>query len=219
MAINVNRDATGFLRALAFHDAMGITVREHVPGQPHEPSEEERILRAKLLFEETLETIRDGLGVALCYGPISTGATIHDMVEEKFSFEIVDSYDPVETLDGLADVKVIANGTAVCFGLPMEDADRIVFESNMSKLDEDGKPTINGVTPGYRTGSIGGVGEDELGYDSTKPIGKVLKGARYEPALIGSLLYNESTCPGHVAHKEDSKRCRRCGIHIDELRP
>lgn len=26
-------------------------------------------------------------------------------------------------------------------------------------------------------------------------------------------------CPGHVASATDPKRCGRCGIHIDELRP
>lgn len=31
--------------------------------------------------------------------------------------------------------------------------------------------------------------------------------------------YAEQECPGHVASENDAKVCRRCGIHIDSLRP
>lgn len=30
---------------------------------------------------------------------------------------------------------------------------------------------------------------------------------------------DEVRCTGHVASDKDPKRCGRCGIHIDELRP
>lgn len=29
--------------------------------------------------------------------------------------------------------------------------------------------------------------------------------------------FDESTCPGHVAHSLNPKVCGRCGVHIDEL--
>lgn len=29
----------------------------------------------------------------------------------------------------------------------------------------------------------------------------------------------EEDCPNHVASRDDAKRCARCGIHIDDLRP
>lgn len=208
---------TGFERARNFHRAMGITVRD----SPREPSVEERILRAKLLMEETLETIRKGLGVDVFVLGGITAPQYHGVEEEVLTFQISRPYDPVETLDGLADVKVIANGTAVQFGLPMLAADLAVYDSNMSKLDENGNPMVNGVTPGYRGGDDWLVDADanEEYYDSSKPVGKVLKGERYKPAMIGALIYTEESCPGHVAHKEDSKRCRNCGTHINELRP
>lgn len=211
---------SGFERARRFHVAMGIAARDHVHGEPYEPTEDERILRAKLLFEETMETIRDGLGIQ-----ITVGRDDVPLIAPYVDFEVFAPYDPVETLDGLADVKVIANGTAVFFGLPMLAADKAVYDSNMSKLDENGKPTINGITPGYRDLATrveqddNAYALDEEGFDPTKPIGKVLKGALYEPAFIGALIHTEESCPGHVAHKEDSMRCKNCGIHINELRP
>ena len=32
-------------------------------------------------------------------------------------------------------------------------------------------------------------------------------------------IFDEQTCPGHDASKDDPKVCGRCGTHIDELRP
>lgn len=60
-------------------------------------------------------------------------------------------------LKELADLIYVAEGCAVSFGLPIEDAYREVHSSNMSKLGKDGKPI-------YR--------ED----------GKVLKGPNYREA-------------------------------------
>lgn len=31
--------------------------------------------------------------------------------------------------------------------------------------------------------------------------------------------FTEEECPGHVASESDKKRCGRCGVHIDSLRP
>ena len=31
--------------------------------------------------------------------------------------------------------------------------------------------------------------------------------------------FAEEACPGHVASAHDGKICRRCGVHIDSLRP
>ena len=33
------------------------------------------------------------------------------------------------------------------------------------------------------------------------------------------LAFDEQSCPGHVASKNDPKICGRCGTHIDSLRP
>jgi predicted HAD superfamily Cof-like phosphohydrolase len=63
----------------------------------------------------------------------------------------------------LADLLYVVHGTAVAFGLPLEPAFARVHYSNMSKLDEDGRPI-------YR--------ED----------GKVVKGPNYQPPELGDLF-------------------------------
>lgn len=186
---------TNFQRTRRFHQVMGLTVRD-VPG---EPSEAERLLRAKLLFEETLETITKGLGIAMTFDVGDQTYCIEpDDEGNQIDFEIAGSYDPVETLDGLADVKVIANGTAVQFGLPMEEGDLEVFESNMSKLDENGNPIVNRckypIGEGAETQDCLNqlhhgecVDTDHL-IDPTKPIGKLLKSPQFRPADIGRVI-------------------------------
>jgi hypothetical protein len=186
MTINVNRDASGFLRALAFHEAMGLRIRPIVGGYVEEPTVEERILRAKLLLEETLETIEKGLGLDIIFLIPNQMTDLYCVTEKDFQFEVARDYDPVETLDGLADIKVIANGTAVQFGLPMEDADREVFESNMSKLDEDGLPNINECVM-CSLGQPHGRDICTL-IDPTQPVGKVLKGPNFRKPDIEGLL-------------------------------
>ena len=164
-----------------FHRAFGLPVHD----SPREPTVEERILRAKLLMEETLETITEGLGVCVDMDYARPGI--------KHRFRIVHEgaeYDPVETLDGLAVVKVIANGTAVQFGLPMEEADREVFESNMSKLDKVGKPIVNRcqIPECYVDETRGGCDRPDHLIDPTQPVGKILKGPNYRKPNIEGLL-------------------------------
>ena len=40
-----------------------------------------------------------------------------------------------------------------------------------------------------------------------------------EKITPGFIAFDEQTCPGHVASKDDPKVCGRCGTHIDSLRP
>jgi predicted HAD superfamily Cof-like phosphohydrolase len=193
---------TNFDRTRVFHEAMGLPVRL----EPAIPTVQERILRAQLLLEECVETITKGLGVDIVLtDDIRKGDRVaHAEPGWEFSCLSIDhsegvKYDPIETLDGLADVKVIANGTAVQFGLPMDAADYEVWASNMTKLDESGKPIINGVTEGYRVSDGSQIDieqfpdagiwcdirdPDEPGYRSDQPIGKILKPSTYVPANI-----------------------------------
>lgn len=175
----------GFERVLVFHKAFGLPVNE----LGYVPTVDERLLRGKLLLEEVVEHLCAGLGLTIIddsgalAGPDQEGG-IYNML--KLEHIDGDEYDPVQTLDGLVDIKVIANGTGVAFGLPVEKADRMVFESNMSKLDEDGKPIINGVTPGYTENGQDGL--HEPGYRPDLPVGKVLKPATFVAPDIASLL-------------------------------
>lgn len=79
--------------------------------------------------------------------------------------------DKVEILDALTDQLYIVLGTIVSHGMQdiIEKAFNEVHASNMSKLDNDGKPIING---------LNGV------LDNTRPLGKVLKSNNFfEPNL------------------------------------
>jgi predicted HAD superfamily Cof-like phosphohydrolase len=74
--------------------------------------------------------------------------------------------DIVEVADALADLLVVTYGTALEFGIPIDEVFEEVHDSNMSKLDENGKPI-------YR--------ED----------GKVLKGPNWRPPDIRHILEEE----------------------------
>lgn len=45
-------------------------------------------------------------------------------------------------LKELADLQYVISHAAVAFGLPLEEAFRLVHKSNMSKLDENGEPIL-----------------------------------------------------------------------------
>ena len=68
-----------------------------------------------------------------------------------------------DVLKELCDLNYVLSGTAVVFGLDLEEAFYRVHESNMSKLGDDGKPI-------YR---------DD---------GKVLKGSKYMPPFLEDLI-------------------------------
>lgn len=77
----------------------------------------------------------------------------------------------VEILDSIVDRIFLAIGDAVCHGLQdkLIPAFQEVLNSNMSKLDENGKPIYNG-----ENGVL----------DTTRPLGKILKSKNFfEPNL------------------------------------
>jgi predicted HAD superfamily Cof-like phosphohydrolase len=62
--------------------------------------------------------------------------------------------DLIEIADGLADLLYVVFGTAVAYGIPMDDVFEEVHRSNMTKLGFDGKPVIGAAGkrlkgPGY----------------------------------------------------------------------
>jgi len=91
--------------------------------------------------------------------------------ENEEYLEACQNNDMVEILDAIVDRIFLAFGDAVSHGLQdkLEVAFQEVFESNMSKLDVNGKPIING-----ENGVL----------DESRPIGKLLKSGLYrEPNL------------------------------------
>ena len=114
-----------------------------IPGQntPTEvtmPSEETRLLRAKLILEEALETI-EGLGVSVNWDGI------FKITSDEVSFELSHKPDMIEIVDGCADISVVTTGTLIACGVPDEELLRLVDENNLAKfglgsyLREDGK--------------------------------------------------------------------------------
>ena len=85
-----------------------------------------------------------------------------NLIEEEFQ-EVIEAEDPAELLKELADLVYVTYGYAATFGWNLDEAVRRVHASNMSKLDDDGKPI-------YR--------ED----------GKVLKGPHYEAPDLTDLV-------------------------------
>lgn len=48
---------------------------------------------------------------------------------------------------------------------------------------------------------------------------RIAKADFVEKIAPGFIAFDEQTCPGHIASKDDPKVCGRCGTHIDSLRP
>jgi predicted HAD superfamily Cof-like phosphohydrolase len=161
----------------------------------------DRELLGKLLLEEVTEYLVKGLGLTIMN---MDGETVMDidggglMLEHNEGVQL----NPVEIVDGLADVNVVIHFNAHWHGFNLDAATEIVNDSNMSKLGPDGQPIINGVTRGYRTAEA--CGEEtvrwrkdfagEEGFDPNKPIGKILKGPDfYEPGPLLSQLIMSAT--------------------------
>lgn len=71
--------------------------------------------------------------------------------------------DMVEIADGLADIAVIVEGTALAYGIPLTAVFGEVMRANFSKLGDDGRPV-------YRKD------------------GKIAKGPNYSPPDVPSVL-------------------------------
>lgn len=155
-----------FQRVEVFHRNMKLPLNF----DPVTPSVSDRMLRGQLMLEEFVEFLEQGLGLKLEIPVLVDGEVKRvgiDGTELKVYHREGDRYDPVMTLDGICDMKVIADGTGVAFGLPVDQGDWEVFCSNMSKLDENGDPIIND-----------GILRPDL------PVGKLLKSDNYTPANL-----------------------------------
>jgi len=106
---------------------------QEIPSKPIIPNKEVRELRASLILEECLETIK-ALGFRALF-------------DEKGGFGFLDKYEPdmIEVADGCADIKVVTTGTLTAFGIDDDELQNIVDENNLAKFGpggyrrEDGK--------------------------------------------------------------------------------
>jgi len=122
------------------------------------PSEQDRMLRAKLIIEEAFELINKGLGIEVSnFG--------HFLNPNDFKYIITGEADPVESLDGAADLYWVGvGGVSVIFGAHLDSVLDEVDRSNQSKFidghrREDGK-WIKG--PSYSQADIKSVLRDRV---------------------------------------------------------
>lgn len=106
-------------------------------------------LRMGLIQEETQEIMDEGYEILTdldfyAPNPLNKGAKLRLLKE-------------------MADLQYVLSGMAVALGLPLEEAFNRVHQSNMTKLDDDGKPVLR---------------ED----------GKVMKGPNYVPPVFWDLI-------------------------------
>lgn len=125
-----------------FHEAFGASVHE-------EPSVELLALRKTLIFEETRELIAD-IDTAMAH--IEKGETVPNALY-------------INMLKEMADVQVVLSGMSVSLKPlhKLDEAFRRVHQSNMSKLDSNGKPIL-------------------------RDDGKILKGPHYAPPDLSDLV-------------------------------
>jgi predicted HAD superfamily Cof-like phosphohydrolase len=69
----------------------------------------------------------------------------YDLIKEELNEfkEALDKKDLVEVADALTDILYVTYGAGQAFGINLDECFNEVQESNMSKLDENGKPIYN----------------------------------------------------------------------------
>jgi hypothetical protein len=117
-------------RVALFASLMGFSVPD-VPTNL-EMSDRTRLLLAKLIFEEVMELIVDGLKVEVTATPAMDGH------EQDFGFRTFtdQSIDPVEVVDGVCDVRFVATKILCLLGLPDEPFQHEVDMNNLLKFSE-----------------------------------------------------------------------------------
>lgn len=180
-------------------------------------SPEHRLLLGNLIFEECVEYLTKGLGLKL----VVNGMHIRDLTTLVVELDADRKYDPIESADGLGDMNVVIHFNANWHGFNLDEVTAEIHRSNMSKLGADGKPIINGLTPGYRRSDQDADGvfwcdirdPDEPGYDPSKPMGKILKGPHFFKPNIAGVIYSDWY--GHITPIEprESALEERCPDH------
>lgn len=145
-----------------FHRAFG----REIPQRPTLSTEDVRVMRVHLIAEELAELCQAlrmdlRLTVECAYADDEKGDSV-----ELAAWQNIDRYgqpDVVEAADALADLDYVVSGGFLDFGLPANELVADVHRSNMSKLDENGKPILRGD-------------------------GKILKGPNYSPPDLRSII-------------------------------
>lgn len=121
------------------------------------------VLARVLDFHEAFDLPREPAPAAQV-GDVLAQLRVRLLREEVEEFaDATDHRDIVGIADALADIVYVAYGSAITYGIDLDAVIREVHRSNMSKLDEHGRPVLR---------------ED----------GKVLKSSRYRPPNVSAVL-------------------------------
>lgn len=118
-------------------EAFMLEAGQNVPPRPTMPDEHTRLLRAKLILEETLETIA-ALGVDVRLEPDQDGNHSYPLLYDLLEFTINNKPDFIEIVDGCADLSVVSIGTLSALGVYDYAILREVDQSNLNKFDPGG---------------------------------------------------------------------------------
>lgn len=122
-----------------------------------------QVLAQVLDFHEAFDLPREPLPSAQV-GDVLAQLRVRLLREEVEEFaDATERRDIIAIADALADVVYVAYGSAITYGIDLDAVVREVHHSNMSKLDEAGRPVLR---------------ED----------GKVLKSSRYRPPDVRAVL-------------------------------
>lgn len=111
---------------------------QELPEQPTMPGDDVRLLRARLIMEEAMETIEKGLGIK-----VSTRGA--EFTYDEITFHACGTPDLVELVDGCADLRVVTTGCLSSAGIADSHIQDLVDENNLAKFGpgsyrrEDGK--------------------------------------------------------------------------------
>lgn len=113
---------------------------QDVPANPTVPDAETRTLRAKLILEEALETVKAmGINVTTLnlINGVNVGVDLSSSLE-NLKFTATDDVDIIEVADGCADITVVTTGTLSAFGISDEELLKVVDEHNLAKFGPGG---------------------------------------------------------------------------------
>lgn len=112
---------------------------QEVPAHPCIPDEKVRLLRARLILEEAMETILAlGIDLNVRYTGVGAGGEI-PVTKKSIRFDVNPTRQPdlIEIADGCADISVVTTGTLSACGIAdlplLEEVDR----SNLDKFRGD----------------------------------------------------------------------------------
>lgn len=143
MEDEMNREKTGHQTRI---EKFMRLAEQDVPCEPTVPDSPTRLLRAKLIFEEAMETI-DALGVDVMVAPQPQQRDPVALHEGFYELKINPDRPPnmIEIADGCADISVVTIGTLSACGIADKPLLKEVDESNLRKFApgcskrEDGK--------------------------------------------------------------------------------